>query len=364
MNRPARNRAEPPPGDVRQQTVEISLMAVYLALAVGSPEGLEPDPGLEQALDAALERRGLNGGGMRLLSAAMSGMPQAILPFRRERRDILLAAGLVRDVSRAGFRGDGHGVDAGYFVCMGESLHYVDTVERVHHYSAELVELEATRSLVASLRAWREPPTVEVGDPAQGELLRLRAQTELRSLRQEPPAQPRLARQPVRSNLSLLRVAKPAARLRPHAEAPAVTCVASGVVLFERDDHSLLLREAPPELLMEMHAAGLAAQEDGAGLWLHLQREDHAFLAPLPDLMQPGARSSGWWAPLRDITSALGGSLLTTVALPRGVAMRLMRHRPWAWMAERDEWVRCAWWQQHSPPSSMKRLGSFLGLSR
>lgn len=315
-------------------------MAAYLGAVVGEQE----DPLLTKTLTVAIESKGQERDRPGFLRQALSGMPQAITPFKRKRLDIFLAAGLMQDTSRAGFRGDGNWIDAGYFTCTASEVHYVDTVNRVHNFQTELVNPLATAKLVRTLRSWAERPMVQVGDPANGEVFRLTAGTTgLKNLKIDPPANPRLANQPWRSTVSLLRLSDNDLISRV-SSTPSVARVAMGQALFEREDQSLVLREVQPEFLMELHAAFLMSAEEGTSLWLHVEHYGNEFLAILPDLMEPGSTSRGWWAPIRDVSMSLGGSHGTRVTVPRWAALRLMKRNPWMWLGERDEWVRCAWW--------------------
>ena len=336
----------------------------------------EDDPELAQVLQAALERRARSGDRLAFVQQALSGMPQAILPFKRDALDIFLAAGLMQDASRAGMRGQGHAVDAGYFSCATGEPVYVDTVSRIHQLQAELVDLESTRGLVHALQAWGAWPSVEIADSAQGEIMRLRpGGTNLKRMGIEKPERPRLADVPLRASLKLLRVAddEPAPS---GAATPAVEPVALGQVTLEREADALVVKDVQPEFLMELHAAHLRAQDGSVPLWLNIEWGRNHFLAPLPDLMAPGDVRTGWWAPVSDIGTALGGNHNLCAKLPRWAALRLMRKASWAWVHDRDEWVRCAWWIQRpaqaaspapSPapapaPSPFQRLGRILGL--
>jgi len=369
-------------------SVELSLMAGYLGVTLLGDE----DPALSALLRRVLERRARDGDRGDLVRQALSGMPQAIVPFKRDPLDIFLAAGLMKDASRAGLRGLGNAVDAGYFSCATGEAQYVDTVSRIHRFHAELVDPDATQALVQSLQAWGTAPVVEVGDPAEGVLMRLHPGTSgLPRMDIEPPTSARLAERPLRANISLLRVGVSAGEHHladPRVVDPQVTRVAYGQAVFERDANSLVLREAPPEFLMEMHAAALAAQDEGVPLWLSIERGRNEFMSPLPDLMEPGAQSVGWWAPISDIITALGGAHGTAMRVPRWALLRLMQRFHWAWACGREEWVLCAWWlqrrgpgavfgQSHRPnpvgvphpattptPSTLKRLGTALGLFR
>ncbi len=370
-------------------SVELSLMAGYLGVSLLGDE----DPALSALLRRVLERRARDGDRGDLVRQALSGMPQAIVPFKRDPLDIFLAAGLMKEASRAGLRGQGNAVDAGYFSCATGEAQYVDTVSRIHCFHAELVDPDATQALVQSLQAWGTAPVVEVGDPAEGVLMRLHPGTSgLPNMGIEPPASARLAERLPHANISLLRVGVHPSQAHyaadPRVVDPQVTRVAYGQAVFEREANSLVLREAPPEFLMELHAAALAAQDEGVPLWLSIERGRNEFMSPLPDLMEAGAHSVGWWAPISDIITAIGGAHGTAMRVPRWALLRLMQRFHWAWACGREEWVLCAWWLQRrgpgavfgqsqrpnpasvphpatsSSPSTLRRLGTALGLFR
>jgi hypothetical protein len=161
-----------------------------------------------------------------------------------------------------------------------------------------------------------------------------------------PPARKELADKPQRATVSLLKVG-PKPQLDGTPSAPQVSRVALGQVTLVRESDSLLMRQIAPEFLMEMHAASLARPTPGHALFLHVDLLDSQFLSPLPDLMQPGATAQGWWVPLRDITTGLGGSRRLTGSLPRGTAIALMQNTPWMWSEDLSEWVQWAWWLEH-----------------
>lgn len=323
-------------------------------------------------------------------------MPESIVPFRRSPEDIFLAAALMRDIPRSGFRGEGNCVDAGYFSAATGELKYVDTVNRVHGLFQEVVNAERASDLVTRLRAWHIQPFVEIGDASSDEILKLVPGNE-----QEAPIDPDLpdhvkaaierneARRG-RASLHLMQVEMAEDPPGGSSYPVEIRRVAMARAQMPVQDGALVLRSLEAEALMEMQAAVLNAQERGSSLWLIVERNGNQFLAPMPDLMEPGSRQSGWWVPTRQVHIALGGSHETTAALPRWAVMRLMRQLPWFGAADPQEWIRCAWWiQERGPdalyglqpeprsqrdllempastnvnPSSLKRLGWFFGFS-
>jgi hypothetical protein len=329
-----------------QELVDLSLLAVYLGLHMG---GAAVDP-CKGELHSALIRAGQRDDRLGLIGQALSGMPQAIVPFSRRMPDIHLAASLMDELGRACFRTEGSAVDAGYFVRVGSELRYADALGDEPTRLPEVLDPFRTRALLHELFRWTDRPSVEVLDATQGDLLRLRPGTErFVSLKVTPPARRELADKPLRANVSLLKVV-PKSSSGKATLAPQVSRVALGLVTLVRDSQSLLMRHIAPEFLMEMHAAALATHSPERTLFLHVDLLDSQFLSPLPDLMHTGAITQGWWAPLRDISDGLGGSWRMTTRLPRSTAIALLQNAPWMWSDDLGEWVRWAWWLgQHKP---------------
>ena len=71
-----------------EEKVDVSLLAIYLGLHIGG-NAIES---LRGELEGALIRAGQRADRLGLIRQAMSGMPQAIVPFHRRTPDIHLAA--------------------------------------------------------------------------------------------------------------------------------------------------------------------------------------------------------------------------------------------------------------------------------
>jgi hypothetical protein len=320
-----------------QEQVEVSLLTIYLGLHMGG-NAIDPYRGeLEGALIRAGERKDRLG----LIRLALSGMPQAIVPFHRRLADIHLAVSLMDDLGRTCFRTEGSAVDAGYFMWVGDEVRYIDESSDNTTRVPEVLDPFATRSLLHDLSLWTRKPQLEVLDSAQGDLLRLIPGTDrFGCLKIMPPARKQAANLPQPATVSLLKVGpKPQER----GDAPQVSRVALGQVTLVRDEGSLLMQQVAPEFLMELHAASLARPSPGQALFLHVDLLDSQFLSPLPDLLEPGAIAQGWWAPLRDISNGLGGSWHLSATLPRSTVIALMQNAPWMWSKDLGEWARCAW---------------------
>lgn len=342
----ATRQARPP--RFEQECVDVSLLAIYLGLHLRG-DAMQPRKGeLESALIWAGQRDDHRG----LSSLAQSGMPQAIVPFHRRLVDIQLAASLMNDLGRASFRTEGMAVDAGYFEQIANELRYVDTLGEGATQLPEVLDPVRTRSLLNGLSLWTQRPCAEVIDSDQGDVLRLRPGTELfASHKLTDPTRKELADKPQRATVSLLRVAPKQQRAKA-GSAPQVSRVALGQVMLVREPEGLLMRQLAPEFLLEMHAAALSRSSPGHALFLHVDLLSSQFLSPLPDLMQPGATAQGWWVPLRDISTGLGGSRRLTASLPRGTAIALMQNTPWMWSEDLSEWVQWAWWLEHQGRST------------
>ena len=339
---------QPRPPRFEQESVDVSLLAIYLGLHLSGGASQPRMSELEGALIQAGQRDDHRG----LTSLALSGMPQAIVAFHRRLVDIHLAASLMNDLGRASFRTADMAVDAGYFEQIANELRYVDSVSQGAAQLPEVLDPFRTRSLLNDLSVWTHRPCAEVLDSPQGDVLRLRPGTELfASHKLTDQARQELADKPQRATVSLLR-AVPKSQRAKASSAPQVSRVALGQVMLVREPEGLLMRQPAPEFLLEMHAAALSRSSPGHALFLHVDLLSSQFLSPLPDLMQPGATAQGWWVPLRDITTGLGGSRRLTGSLPRGTAIALMQNTPWMWSDDLSEWVQWAWWLEHQGRST------------
>jgi hypothetical protein len=274
------------------------------------------------------------------------------LPFHRPHEDILYAAACYSRGQRLRLSGMGNVVEAGFFELDEPKCRYVDQVDRTAWPAREILPVATTWALCRQLKEWTQRPQVEVGDLMAGEFLKLQSNVSgLRSLPSDPPVNPRLQHLGVKSVISIVRVHEgdPDPRLAHPIRAETLS---EGEGMLEREAGTWVLRNPRPELVMEMHAAWLN-EPDPTSLWLLIRRHGEQFLAPLPDLMQTGARSEGWWVPTRDLFEAMGTpGDGTELKIPRRAAMRLMERYPWFAPMNPKESAVMAWWMRERATSS------------
>lgn len=316
--------------------VEVSLVAIYLGLQVSST-GIDRYRG---ALENALMRGGRASDRAGLIDKAQSGMTGSIIPFRRWHADIFMAASLMNEHGRSCFKGDGSVVDAGFFLQMGNELEYVDVVGK-GSAAFEVLNPRRTRTLLQELSEWGMRPKAEVMDLVEGEFLKLHTGTNhFDSLKEVPLSRRVVSGRPVQAVISLFKVASH--QCSTDAD-PLISRVARGGASVVPGASSLHLMGLTPEFLMEMHAAYLASNHQLDSLYVVVDMDGSIFLSPLPGLMDVGSRSEGWWVPLRDIGTALGGDVRVTASLPFDAALALMRHTHWMWTRDEKNWVHLAW---------------------
>lgn len=327
--------------------IEVSLMAVYLGLHIQAMHRHHGE------LEDALIRSSGGRDRMNLVRQALSGMPQAVVPFHRRIPDIHLAACLIDEVGRACFRSAETAVDAGYFVRADNELRYVDTAGESGAGVPEVLDPLRTRALINELNRWTQKPHLEIVDSEQHDFMRLHVgTTAFAGLQTEPSARRPGAAMQARMSLITVSCGQiPEKRAEP--EAPKVQSEFLGTVTLAPDQGSLLMQGVDSRIYMQTHAAWSVADRWSNTIYLHLELSGAQFLSPLPDPLQFGAKARGWLVPLREIGSALGGSTRACTHLPRGVAIDLMRHTPWMWLEDPAEWALGAWWLQPTPPENL-----------
>lgn len=327
--------------------IEVSLIAIYLGL---HSQTMHRHYG---ELEEALIRSSSGRDRMGLVSQALSGMPQAIVPFHRRIPDIHLAACLIDEVGRACFRSADTAVDAGYFSRIDNALHYNDVVGEGGVGVPEVLDPLRTRALINDLHRWTQKPHLEIVDSEQHDFMRLHVgTTAFAGLQTEPSARRSGAAMQARMSLITVTCGQiPEQRAEP--EAPKVQSEFLGTVTLAPDQGSLLMQGVDTRIYMQTHAAWSVADKLGDTIYLHLELSGAQFLSPLPDPLQFGAKARGWLVPLREIGSAFGGSTRACTHLPRGVAIDLMRHTPWMWLEDPAEWALGAWWLEPTPPESL-----------
>ena len=316
--------------------VTFDLASLYLAGRLlehrgTTATGLRPETC--EAVRRALQAAPLGDGGAELLAAAGSGMPGALLPFRRCEWDILYAAHVTDSLDTSDgtldFEGEGMRVDAGFFALARGSYRYLDTADPTRRTDKRLLPFAGVEAMLAALRADGMQHTRIEPCGEQGEALRIVGPW---------PARWFAARGGLgyRTLLSL-RLVQPGvlpAGAAGLATPRMVTSAPIGETLCVLEDNALVLPKLSPELLMELQAAAYS------GAWLLIQEARYfRFLAPLPDLLEPGAASHGWFHPSWLIGQALGLMPVHRVDVPRLLARELLAHFPWCWSYESADFI-------------------------
>lgn len=266
------------------------------------------------------------------VSAARSGMPSAVLPFRRDPLDILVAAWVLPATPSSGLRffGEDAIVDLGFFRFeRGDAFYVSDTVTRHDEdlrmpellAPGALAELVTTLSLVARERC---RVFVDLDSPSlvgfQHDLIRHPSEA-----RKCPGYQLRNPRSPVK--IHLLR-----------------STVSSGVTVRTLGPGEILpspagafhLNLIAPENMIEFHGAAAAGQ------WFLVEHAMFQLLAPLPDISKDDDEQPVW--------VDFGGVFQKRIGIPRGVelpvdrtiALSLMERFPFCASPDRAAWYRLA----------------------
>ena len=292
----------------------------------------------ERVLMQSMFQRHLTGMAQVLHEQAHSGMPDAILPFRRDALDIAFAAAAAQTRGHYRFRGLGHCVDAGYFEISQDRLEYVDEVTRSVGYRSELLPWEATTDLIKTLdKISLKPVSVRVEDPQTRGFLSITGGWVDEMLRANQPENRRTRpREHISADIRLL-------VMQDGEEPELISRVRVGRFTFKYEPEGLLLKDIKPEQMMEMQAAWFKFQaREGYRLWLLIDNAHIRLLAPMPDLLEPGANSRAWLYPFIHIQQLLGGSEHMTMITTRQEMRDLMQR--FNWMSAQDEvdWIRLA----------------------
>lgn len=289
--------------------LNLDASVLYALVRLGAWPGLEDED--LQAARQALMHASVSALPARMRQLAATGMPEAIIPFRRDPLDVAFAAVLADVIVPAEFGTEGALVDAGYFSFTSEDVTYVDQVRQGRsRYEARLLEPPAMQAALAVLRSQpNEPARLVV--PGTDEVLHLQGARLAPCL----PVEPGERRLAVKLGL-----------MRPGAGAPEPVLL--GETPWELHGDSLVLRSLRPEWLMELQAASLS------GAWLQLTSRHFSCFGPLPDLLEPGSSRAVRVHLAGVLERGFGAMPAASVALEARTALRIVRHVPWAWMHE------------------------------
>lgn len=302
--------------EMRYPEASVPLPAALAYLILRGASGVELELQVRQALHRALSQNQTNPWGTELRQQAMSGMPRAIVPFRRNELDILCATHLDPNSSALAFCGEGMKVPAGYFLMSYGQPRYVDEVRSYLEPRWELMEASQVAALLevfkGTAKSW---PILRVPLPGEDEdvLMDLSSgfvphlKPNYRSDTQAPLT--------VNAHMQLLKASGRVARDLGRLD-----------LVWRWEGESVRLRYSDglrPEWVMEMQAASMQRA------WLHLDCGFFKYLGPMPDLLEPGSIALGWLYPQGAIRHHFGGSS-RDVPVPSSCARALMQALPWA----------------------------------
>ena len=311
---------------------------LYALVRLGGWPGLD-DEDLRAAREALLEAS-VSELPARMRELAATGMPESIVPFRRDPLDVAFAAVLADVIVPAEFATDGSRVDAAFFRFGSQEVTYVDEVRPGRVPEPRLVDPPAVQCALNVLRSLPpEPMRYEVPDSDPGadidgqegadtpttsdEVLRLQGAWAAPCLLDDPAPTVKLW------------LMRPGTRSRPPALLGEASCELRG--------DSLVLRRLKPEWLMELQAASLS------GSWLQLTSRHFSCFGPLPDLLEPGSSRPVRFHVGGVLERGFGAMSAASVALDARTALRIVRHVPWAWMHEPAEFAAAAHFLEGEP---------------
>jgi hypothetical protein len=287
---------------------------LYMLCRLGGWPGLSAaaiEVGRQALLGAKLDEQA-----SKFFELAASGMPDAVVPFRRDELDVACAALMSQIITPCELGSDGMLVNAGFFKLRSHEVTYVDEAQEGLSQDTRLMDPSRIHSLLHQLRTRSTRPArywVPGVDPAvhgdhaeNHEVLRVVG----------PWVAPSLASVTApKVTLRILRPENPSRGALPLCE---VECV--------QRQSDLVLPRLRPEWLMELQAAAL----DGA--WLEMEHSTFRCRGPLPDLLEPGDGRDIWWHPVGPLREAMGTLPLASVQLDVSTASCIVKHVPWAWI--------------------------------
>lgn len=315
MSLASRRIRQPLTGDLFSPDYCVPMPAalVYAVLSHATKSSFESN--VLSALHQALQHAGTYPAGEELRRLAFSGMPQAIVPFKRRSLDILCAAHIEPRLTMRKFCGEGMEVPAGYFMLGFNRPRYVDEVLPGHREYEQLMHPQKVGVLLTALfAASNQWPELSVPDEDEDQLMVL-AGGFLDYI--EPPLGNDAT--PV---VMQMRLMAPDGRV-----ARDMGCLE---LIWQRERARMVLlhgQGARPEVVMELQAAA------AAGAWVQMECHLLRYLGPLPDLMLPGDSRKGWLYPSAAVEQHFDGRS-HDIPVPIGCARELMQQLPWAYVSE------------------------------
>ena len=298
----------------------LSLMGCYVAMRLSEGQA-GSDPALDEVLDEFRQCIDNSIDFRHFVRDACSGMPDTLMPFRRELLDIQYAA-IMAQYSKRDWRifGLDSRINAGFFnfpelVHHGRTPMYHDTDPdrggKPIFQEEPLLEPERVQRLLNAFGTVR------------GDQFRLRVPdsgTHLLELHAGNMHRPDRAEPVVDSRVSLIRLPDPVSL---QIGVRSGTAVNVGAMPLHRTEWGFQIVAPRLEHTMELQAASLES------CWLLIESARFRALARLPDLLEPGQSVQAFIEPRQAFVQYLGGENNVAVRVRRSVALAAMRRWPW-----------------------------------
>ena len=279
------------------------------------------DHTLSSALGKVLVRIGKLHSAASVLNAIKARGPQDIVPFVRDKADVMVAAAtscargkelhLFSDVACA---------DVGFLRIREREVAYVDRAPVPHAEASQSVELlpeDRMARLLTSLRQLDDYPAAAVVAEDPSLLLEVRSEM--------------LQAWPVQVGTVALTLASPDPARREGASLRRL-----GACTVERPSPTSFAVRAPAAVALEVHAAALA------GRWLELTAPGLRVFTTLPDFTQPGSSVDAWLQPSGALVQAAGGDAERPLRVDRQLALDLCRRHRWSLPLDLDACLEAA----------------------
>ena len=254
----------------------------------------------------------------KFIKDALSGMPNAIVPFARDPIDIYATALTVKDNRDDDivFFDEITQIEAGYFKFVNQGITYIDTVQAPNQFF-ESFGLDTVAHTLEALEVLDErPPQLTMYEDGDSDLQVLTAGASVLSSTDYS----------AEATLYIFDFEK----IRKHRISLESCNMGRFPTLFGPEGFTLKINK--PEKLLELHAASLQ------GYWALIQIYETKFICPLPDFTEDRQAKVGWLYPgdlLQRLTPRTGQVL--TVELPE--AVKLYGNHRWFGCSTVDQWL-------------------------
>lgn len=262
------------------------------------------------------------------IQSALSGMPEAIVPFSRDSVDIYSTALHVKNI-RDGewvFFDQISQIEAGYFKLTKREVAYVDAVQPL----VDAIELFPVDQIAQTLE-------VLAGLDAQPVSLTMREDD--RSDLQLHTSFAKLLSMDYRADEVVL-YAFDFDKVRKHSR--KIESCNLGKFLTKGSPEGFTIKIKQAEQLLELHAASLQ------GYWLLIEGSGYRFICPLPDFTLDNQAKAGWLYP-SNLLRLLAPKAAPVFTIDLGVARALFGNHRWFGCNDVAQWLEVIATEDQSP---------------